>query len=212
MSAKSLIVLISFFLLLSCCNMKYNTFFKTAQSDSDTLYVSTSGEFTYLKQSSYWSGDGYVWGWLPYTIQLPNMNLERIIKNSQGSCFFYDNDQIVYIESVETCSQEYYKQEGSKKFLKYKGYIIYKDNENDYMKNRIRQVNDDEEIFNMSERIEAGIAPSELIEINSIPERKHCLIVQNGLNVLLFNILPQSYDLFVSTLSCIYIPKNMNQF
>jgi len=212
MSTKSLMVFISFLLMSSCCNVKYNTFFKTAQSDSDTLYVSTSGVFTYLKQSSYWSGDGYVWGWLPYAIQLPNMNLKRIIKNSQGSCFFYDNDQIVFIESVETCSHEYYEQVGSKKFLKYKGYLIYKDNENDYMNNRIRQVNNDVEIFNMSVRIEAGIAPSQLIKINSIPDREHCIIVQNGINVLLFNIMPQNYDLFVSALSDIFIPENMNKF
>lgn len=208
MSNKSLIVSVSLFLLSSCNNVKYNTFFKAAQNDTDTLYVSTSGVLTYLKQSSYWSGDGFVWGWLPYAIHLPNRNLKRIINNSQGSCFFYDNDQIVFIESVETCSPEYKQKVGSKEFLKYKGYIISKDNDNDFMKKRIKPVEDVEEIFNMSERIEAGVAPSELMEIDSIPERKHCLIVKDGIRIILFNIISNNYDFFISTLTNIYVPKN----
>ena len=97
---------------------------------------------------------------------------------------------------------------GSKEFLKYKGYIISKDNDNDFMKKRIKPVEDVEEIFNMSERIEAGGAPSELMEIDSIPERKHCLIVKDGIRIILFNIISNNYDFFISTLTNIYVPKN----
>jgi hypothetical protein len=169
-----------------------------------------------LRQTSYWSGEG-VWGNLPYAILLPNMNLKRIINDRSAICFFYDEDQVVLIKSVVICPKEFQQKVGSNKIIKYKGYLIYYNDEDTYMSNRVSQVDNDEEIYEMSKELETvGIVndscPSEIMEFVPIPERKHCLIVKNGVRVIMFNILPKNFDFFIKTLDNIYIPHRNNTF
>ena len=82
MNTKFIIVFVLVLIWSSCSSIKYYTFFKTAQDDSSLLYISTPESLTYLRQTSYWSGEG-VWGNLPYAILLPNMNLKRIINDRE---------------------------------------------------------------------------------------------------------------------------------